>query len=766
VALVIFDDDVLLPGVPGGQGASSFQIDNGLPRIIVDDDIDVSGGWGYSSAPLTNAQPSFPPSLSFDDTNGVITVCVNDFNDMLDCATIQRSTDQVAWTTIRGGACAVPPTSGLVMPNGVVGANATTPDDPSLDITGDIDLRADLTLPSWLSGGFNHMLVGKWTGPNNQSYLLWIDSGGSNLRINWSADGTNGLVAVSTVPVPVPASGRQAVRATLDVDNGAAGRTATFYTAPTINGPWTQLGAQVVQGGVTSIFSSSAVMEVGSLNNGTTDPGNGVIHAVEVRQGIDGVIVANPIFWRDAPTGATFFTDTSGHTWTLNGGTTIQHYEVCLNDYEFTPCVPNYYRRIFNPAGLYLPGVAGSYAVTPDVSALDVVGDIDIRVDVTLNSWKPGTEQVLVSKWTNTGPQFSYIFDVIPTTGRLIFAWSANGTVTNSATSTVAPTVSDGNRLAVRVTFDVDNGAAGRTATFYTAPTIAGPWTQLGAPVVSAGVTSIFNSTTPVEIGTSSGGTGSPTTGIIHTAQILNGINGTPVMNVDFGAQAEGVTSFTDYAGRVWSILNNPGVLSPLARIYSTQTTSVITPQLTKVWFKSVTHPFLNIAMPSACDPIGLNPIEMLEPLSRVSRAPRTGIFPIVNRTYPIAVNDLRLGRAWSIALRTWTAAALKQIDFLLASGDVILIQTPCVGCAETVESGYVVALDAGYVRHHRYRQRAIWDIDVQEIAAPGPDIVYAQGTWQSVINQYGSWSAVLAAFPSWQALLAILPQASEVIVP
>lgn len=200
----------------------------------------------------------------------------------------------------------------------------------------------------------------------------------------------------------------------------------------------------------------------------------------------------------------------------------------------------------------------------------------------------------------------------------------------------------------------------------------------------------------------------------------------------------------------------------------ATSAVASVTPILTHVWFKSVTRPFLNIPITIGCVAMGASSTEMLVDPSGVSRPARSGVFPIINRTYPIAVNDLRLGREWNVRLRTFNTLALKAVDFLLASGDVILIQvpSPCVACAETVEHGYVTVFDAGYQRHHRYRQRAVWELAVQEVAPPGPDIIYAEATWQTVINQYGSWSAVLAAFASWQALLAILPQPSEVIVP
>jgi len=191
-----------------------------------------------------------------------------------------------------------------------------------------------------------------------------------------------------------------------------------------------------------------------------------------------------------------------------------------------------------------------------------------------------------------------------------------------------------------------------------------------------------------------------------------------------------------------------------------------VLPSVTKIWFKSVNRPFLNLSMPSGCTgyTFGTSPIEMLADLSPVTRRARSGVFPIINRTYSVAVNDIRTGREWGIQIRTFSEAALQSVDFLFASGDVLLIQVPA-GCAESVEHGYITVGDVAYTRHHRYRHRAVWEAGVQEVAPPGPDIVYAEATWATVLNLYGSWAAVMAANPTWAAVLALLPNPSEVIV-
>lgn len=233
---------------------------------------------------------------------------------------------QVRYYARRFGSTTVPLTLAGVSPGaglrltGAAGTYASTPDNAALDIIGDIDLRVDVTLDNWNSGA-GQTLVSKYrTTGNQKSYGLGITSTGK-LEMFWSSTGANDLASDSTVN-PVPAgTGRLAVRAFLDVNNGAAGNTVTFYTAPTLNGPWTQLGAPVVTAGVTSIFSSTAILEAGSLDSGAFTMGPGTIHALEVVNSV-GTAVANPNFASQSP-GTTVFVDAAGRTWTLNGAATI-----------------------------------------------------------------------------------------------------------------------------------------------------------------------------------------------------------------------------------------------------------------------------------------------------------------------------------------------------------------------------------------------------------------------------------------------------------
>ncbi|NED75283.1 hypothetical protein G3I51_23755 [Streptomyces sp. SID9944] len=216
---------------------------------------------------------------------------------------------------------------------GQLGDYASTPDTAALDITGDIDIRVDATLVNWIqpdypsSGQLNYPrteLIAK-RAAGQVSWALYVAAG--SLYLEWSTGGSAVNWVWSGADLPLSTSGRLAVRATLDVDNGAGGFTVNFYSAPTINGPWTLLDGGSFSG-TTSIFNSTAPVRIGHATEQTTwRPALGRVHSARVYSGIDGTLVASPDF-STQPSGTTSFTDATGRTWTLAGGAEITNRKV------------------------------------------------------------------------------------------------------------------------------------------------------------------------------------------------------------------------------------------------------------------------------------------------------------------------------------------------------------------------------------------------------------------------------------------------------
>lgn len=176
---------------------------------------------------------------------------------------------------------------------------------------------------------------------------------------------------------------------------------------------------------------------------------------------------------------------------------------------------------------MYLPGVAGHYASTPDSAAVSVTGDIDIRCKVALTDWTPTTIQTLVSKYYATGNQRCHAFS-IDTAGKPTLLLSADGTAYTTTTSSVATGVTDGATKWVRATWRASDG---RIQFFLSDDGSA--WAQLGTDKTYA-IASIYDSNDLLEVGAYGRGTGAPATGKFHRAQVLNGIDGTVVFDANF----------------------------------------------------------------------------------------------------------------------------------------------------------------------------------------------------------------------------------------
>lgn len=108
--------------------------------------------------------------------------------------------------------------------------------------TGIYSVRVDCKITDWQH---NHVLASKY-GSIGKSWALWTN--GTGILTFDIYDGTTDHFVFSSCPVPY-FSGRIAIR----VDYDVALQTVTFYTAPNMGGPWTQLG--ITQN--TSISSST-----------------------------------------------------------------------------------------------------------------------------------------------------------------------------------------------------------------------------------------------------------------------------------------------------------------------------------------------------------------------------------------------------------------------------------------------------------------------------------------------------------------------------
>lgn len=210
----------------------------------------------------------------------------------------------------------------FVLLPGDSGDYVSTPDAASLDIVGDIDIRARVALDDWTPAA-ESTLIAKYTATSDErSYALAVTTGG-NLILRWTEDGATELSETSSAAVSAAAGEAVWVRATLDVDVGGTDAEATFYTSDD-GVTWTALGAVQAVGATTSIYASTAVLEIGAQSEGTVNRMAGKFFEGSVLSGIAGTAVAAPV----ASASGDEVSDATPLTWTVNGNALVSSHTV------------------------------------------------------------------------------------------------------------------------------------------------------------------------------------------------------------------------------------------------------------------------------------------------------------------------------------------------------------------------------------------------------------------------------------------------------
>lgn len=435
--------------------------------------------------------------------------------------------------------------------------------------------------------------------------------------------------------------------------------------------------------------------------------------------------------------------------WTfVRGGTNVAvsagSFVSTVDDYEFASGVPNYYRVrgietgaiAFVAAGV--ASTANNASVVPAHPAGLIVGDLKIILASIRNS---GTGTVSIpAGWT----LMRYLSaDNSPVCAALLGRRHVSGDV--APTVAFAGGVANADTIAQMAAWrraDLTpvasaaglNGSAQNVAY----PALTMPADNLLAIVAgwkqddNTGVATLAGM---AEIGDTSTATGD------DASQVWDYVIQTTKADISAG-------SFTVSGGA--SAISRGGVVALQHAPYLNEQTASTTPTLDSVWLKSVTRPFLN------------RKVTVVD-WSAEERPSRSGAFSAVGRTLEIGVTDVAGGLVFDLDLHVSNQQDAQTLDFIRASGDILYLHTPA-GCP--VPGGHI-CVDATSARRPRPRGASrVFTLPLRQCGAPGPDVVGATSTWQTVLNSYGSWAAVLAANATWADLLARVAPPSEVIVP
>lgn len=217
---------------------------------------------------------------------------------------------------------------------GATNCNASTPSAAAFQFGGDLDVRLRLLPDQWAGGlqwangsrvflGDLQRLISRWSAPSNKAWALHLFGAGWPAA-EWSSAGS---ISSAQGPTALVAALRPIwLGFTWDVDSGAGAGTQTWWRWDGAGPPpvdvttWDLVATQAVAGTAGTFAAAVAPLVVGGLTG--FGGFRGRIYRAEVRNGINGTLVAAPDFSAQVP-GVTSFTDSTGKVWTLNGGATI-----------------------------------------------------------------------------------------------------------------------------------------------------------------------------------------------------------------------------------------------------------------------------------------------------------------------------------------------------------------------------------------------------------------------------------------------------------
>lgn len=417
---------------------------------------------------------------------------------------------------------------------------ASTPDIAAHTMAGDFSIEAKVALDDWTPAA-NNMILSKWFGgTNQQSFIFYVVAGGA-LRLQTSTDGALNTSATSSASPTVTDGGILYLRVER---RGSDGR-VQFFTS-TDGSTYTQLGTnQVASTG--ALFDSTAALLVGANDGGGGNPFGGRVYYTRLYTGLlsaGGTALIADFDPSRAAIGATSFTASTGEVWTIN-----QTSAADTND-------PTYLPRDSLGTYAYFPGGSNANSIAcPTAAALNVT-DLDVRALVNLDDWTPAVDGTFMGR-DSADPNRAWWFGIRgagATLGKLFLTWFPTGSLASriDVVSSIAVPVSDGTPLWVRCTLDVDNGAAGYTATFYTSPATDGVnWTMLGTQTIGGATTNLPAVSAALN---TSGAANQNLVGRLYRAIMMDGINGSIIRDCNVAYSVEPHTSFVATTGETWTI--------------------------------------------------------------------------------------------------------------------------------------------------------------------------------------------------------------------
>lgn len=200
--------------------------------------------------------------------------------------------------------------------DGTSGDYIFTPDTATVSFSNDIEVVMRVKVTDWSAAAIQ-TLVGKYVTTGNQRSWKIASNTSAQIIITVSTDGTTTNTATITPSVALPDNTWIWLRLRMDLTNGSnsVGTVETAADGGTNDEPssWTANGTATATA-LAGIFDSTAPLEIGSFNNGSSERFNGQVARCIVRSGFAGATVAD---FNASDCYGPGYTHSSGYAWTL-----------------------------------------------------------------------------------------------------------------------------------------------------------------------------------------------------------------------------------------------------------------------------------------------------------------------------------------------------------------------------------------------------------------------------------------------------------------
>lgn len=182
---------------------------------------------------------------------------------------------------------------------------------------------------------------------------------------------------------------------------------------------------------------------------------------------------------------------------------------------------------------------------------------------------------------------------------------------------------------------------------------------------------------------------------------------------------------------------------------FITRTVNTIIPNMSQVWLKFVSAPYLNRSV-------------TLIDWHEFERTTRVGFYTVTAKRTAIAATDTHVPRTVTIELFVQDDNELAAVDLVLSLGMILLLHIPPNVALKTMYAGIGTYQ---YVRPSHISHRATFTIPLTEVSQPSLTIVGNTVTWATLITNYTSWQAVINANATWSSVLALSGSPADALV-